>query len=88
MEAVALGRIDAPGFFDDPLKRALWSKADWLNQNNKVLDPQREAAAAKLRLELGLSTYSREIAEATGDDFEDVASQLAQERELLHSLQD
>lgn len=88
MEAVALGRIDAPGFFDDPFTRALWSRADWLNQNNKVLDPQREAAAAKLRLELGLSTYSEEIAQMSGNDFEDVVETLKQERELLKSLQD
>lgn len=85
-EAIALGRIDAPGFFSDPIKRHLWSRADFLNENNKVLDPVKEANAAKLRLELGLSTYSREVAAMNGGDFEDVISTLQQEKALL--LQD
>ena len=86
MEAVALGRIDAPGFFDDPLKRHLYSQADWLCQADKSIDAVKDANAAKLRLEQGLSTYSEEIAKLFGADFEDVLGQLTQERELLKDL--
>lgn len=85
-EAVALGRIDAPGYFDDPVKRAAYSAADWYNPALKFLDPVKEVQAMILRLNAGLSTYRQEIAEATGQDFDDVIETLAQERELLNEL--
>ena len=84
MESVALGRIDAPGFFSDPVKRYLWSRADWFSQQNRILDPLKEVNATKVRLEMGLSTYSQEIAQSTGNDFEDVVETLKQERALLN----
>ena len=85
-EAVALGRIDAPGFFDDPVKRAAWSTADWRNETSHFLDPVKETQAMILRLNAGLSTYAQEISEATGQDFNDVMETLAQERALVNQL--
>ena len=85
-EAVALGRIKAPGFFDDPVKRHLWIQSEWFNENSHFLDPVKETQAMILRLNAGLSTYRREIAEATGQDFDEVVSTLAQERELLQQI--
>lgn len=85
-EAVALGRIDAPGFFDDAVKRAAWSTADWRNETSHFLDPVKETQAMILRLNAGLSTYAQEISEATGQDFYDVIGTLAQERELVNQL--
>lgn len=87
MESIALGRIDAPGFFSDPIKKHLWSRADWYSQRNQILDPVKEANAAKTRLELGLTTYSQEIAEMNGGDFEDVVETLRQERELIMGIE-
>ena len=86
MEAVATGRISAPGFFDDPIKRAAWSAADWFSPNSHFLDPVKEVQAMILRLNAGLSTYSQEIAEATGQDFQDVIETLGQERTLINAL--
>lgn len=85
-EAVALGRIDAPGFFDDPLTKSLWTSAAWYNERSGVLDPVKENQAAVLRLSAGLTTYSREIAESEGQDFDDVIQTLAQERDLLSTI--
>lgn len=85
-EAVATGRIKAEGFFDDPIKRAAWSAADWRNENSHFLDPVKETQAMILRLNAGLSTYSTEIAEATGQDFDEVIETLRQERELINQL--
>ena len=82
MEAIAIGRIDAPGFFDDPVKRQAYLNAMWINERANVLDPLKEANAQVLRLQNNLSTYERELA-ATGQDFDDVAQQLKTERELL-----
>ena len=48
-----------------------------------MIDPVKEATAQKIRLEMGLTTYTEEIARSTGKDFEDVIERLAQEKELL-----
>ena len=85
-EAIALGRIDAPGFFDDPLIRVAWSKADWFNEQSHFLDSVKETQAMILRLQAGLSTFESEIANATGQDFDDIVETLAQERALIAKL--
>lgn len=85
-EAVALGRIEAPGFFDDPIKRAAWCSADWRNETSHFLDPVKETQAMIMRLQAGLSTFADEIANASGQDFDDVIETLAQERALVAEL--
>jgi len=82
-EAVALGRISAPGFFDDPLTKSLWTSAQWYNERSGILDPVKETQAICMRLDAGLSTYSREVAESTGLDFDDISATLKQEREIV-----
>lgn len=86
-EAIALGRIEAPSFFDDPLKHQAWLAADWLSETNHSLDAVKEANAAKLRLELGLSTYERETANLNGSDFWENIDALNQERAALNAGQ-
>ncbi|MFN0221470.1 phage portal protein [Paenibacillus sp. KR2-11] len=69
-EAVAKGRIDAPGFFDDPIIRKAYTKAEWHGPSAGQIDPLKEANAAKVRVDEGFSTRERETAELTGGDFE------------------
>ena len=71
-EAVVKGRIQAPGFFDDPAIRAAWCGADWYGDAQGQLDPLKEANAAKVRVEEGFSTREREAAELTGMKYETV----------------
>lgn len=85
-EAVALGRIDAPGFFEDPLKRAAWTAADWYNESTHLLDVTKEVEGAQMRIALGLSTYRKEAAELAGVDFEDNLETLATEYALKQKL--
>ena len=68
-EAVALGRIDAPGFFDDPVIRASWCKCNWIGSTMQQLDPLKEVSAAEKRIALNLSTQEREAAEFNGSDW-------------------
>jgi len=68
-EAVARGRVVAPGFFSDPAVRAAWSQAEWYGPAPGQLDPLKEANAAVVRVENGLSTRTREAAELSGADF-------------------
>lgn len=85
-EAVALGRVDAPGFFDNPLTQKLWASATWYNERSGILDPVRETQAMVTRLQSGLSTYEREVAETTGLDFSEVVETIVQERAILSDI--
>ena len=69
-EAVLKGRVNAPGFFDDPMIRYAYSWADWTGPSQGQLDPVKEVKAAILRVENGFSTRQRETAELTGGDWE------------------
>lgn len=80
-EAVAIGRIQAPGFFDDPLLRKAWSRADWFGPVMGMLDPEKEVRAAKLREEYGYSTGEREAAEIGGSEYDENILQLGIERQ-------
>ncbi|WP_207911035.1 phage portal protein [Paenibacillus albiflavus] len=81
-EAVAKGRIYAPGFFDDPLIRKAYTRAEWIGPSSGQLDPLKEAQAAKMRVEEGFSTRSRETAEITGGDFEMNVQQRIREEKM------
>lgn len=83
MEAVAIGRIEAPGFFDDPLKRKAWSNAEWYGPVMGMLDPVKDATGSKLRKDFALSTGEREAAEMTGTDICENIERLGVERRMM-----
>ena len=62
-EAVAIGRIHAPGFFSDPLIRKAWCSAEWFGPTMSILDPVKDVNGSRLRVQFGLSTLEREAAE-------------------------
>ncbi|MEK4883663.1 phage portal protein [Bacillus sp. FSL W8-0223] len=68
-EAIAKGRIYAPGFFTDPLARKAYSMAEWHGPSQGQLDPLKEVTAAEKRVENGFSTRTRETVELTGGNF-------------------
>lgn len=82
-EAVARGRIKAPGFFNDPLIRKAWCSAEWVGPAQGQIDPVKEVEAAILRIDRGISTHERETYELTGGNWDDNIAQLKKENELL-----
>lgn len=80
-EAVAKGRIHAPGFFDDPVIRAAWCGAEWYGPSQGHLNPLQEANAAKVRIEEEISTREREAAEFSGQSWEDIHPVRAREED-------
>lgn len=68
-EGIATGRIYAPGFFDDPIVKKAYCRAEWNGPTQGQLDPKKEVEAAILRIEAGLSTRTREAAELTSTDY-------------------
>lgn len=81
-EAVALGRIDAPGFFDDPLLRRAYCGAVWHGDGPGSIDPMKEASAVEKRLSINLRTLEQEIAEDSGGDVGEVLEQRGRERAM------
>lgn len=81
-EAVALGRVKAPGYFDDPVLRKAYSWAEWTGPSQGQLDPVKEVNAAVLRVQHGFSTHQKETAELTGEDYDLNIRQLQREEEL------
>lgn len=82
-EAVARGRIKAPGFFDDPLVRTAWCSARWIGPVQGQLDPKKEAEAAIALTTCGVKTHEQITRELGGGDWEENAEQLKLENELL-----
>ncbi len=82
-EAVARGRVVAPGYFDDAAVRAAYLRSEWVGDSPGQIDPLKEVQAAKERLALLLTTYSDETAALTGQDWEDVAARRKFEEELI-----
>lgn len=78
-EAVALGRIDAPGFFDDISIRRAYLGAEWIGDAPSQIDPLKEIQAAQLRVELGVSDLKSETMESRGKDWEHVQVQRTKE---------
>ena len=68
-EAVARGRIRAPGFWDDPAKRRAWMETTWNGPARTNLNPVQEVQAATLRVQQGFSTAEEETAQMTGGDY-------------------
>lgn len=71
-EAVAKGRIDAPGFFEDEAVRAAWCGAKWHGPTQGQLNPKDEAYAAKIRVEEEFSTREQEAAEMNGSSWDEI----------------
>lgn len=81
--AVLRRRIVAPGFLTDPAIRAAWCGARWVGPSPGQIDPLKEVNAAEKRLALILSSRTRETAELTGDDWEQIAAEQAEEKAIL-----
>jgi len=82
-EAVALGRINAPGFFDDPLLRSAWCGARWIGPVQGQLDPKKEAEAAITLINDGIKTHEQVTRELGGGDWEENAEQLKRENDMI-----
>ena len=82
-EAVASGRIKAPGFFLDPAIKKAYCRAQWNGPAPGMIDPVKEATAAEKRIAIGVSTRQRESIEMTGTDFDANVAQLARESQLM-----
>lgn len=68
-EAVARGRINAPGFFDDPIIRQAWLGADFIGPSQGMLDPTKEITAEQMMCENGFSSRSDSAIRLNGSEY-------------------
>lgn len=68
-EAVAIGRVPAPGFFADPLLRWAYTRAAWPGDSMGSINPKDEVAAYVAAIEARLMTRERAEWELWGTDF-------------------
>lgn len=85
-EAVARGRIDAPGFFDDPAIAAAWMGSEWIGPSQGMLDPTKEIQAEVMACENGFSTHADSALRLNGSDFDSNIEQLAREKARTDEL--
>lgn len=79
-EAVALGRIPAPGFFADPMIRDAYMGAEWIGPAKGVIDGLKEAKEQEAWMDMGAKTLDYVIRESTGQDPDHVYRQRIQHK--------
>ena len=82
-EAVARGRIIAPGFLTDPLIRQAYLQSEWIGPSQGQLDPTKEVAAAVATIDNGLSTREAEAIRLNGSEYASNVDKLTSENERL-----
>lgn len=82
-EAVARGRIYAPGFFDNPAIHAAYLGSEWLGPSQGQLDPTKEITAEILACSEGFSTHEQSTIRLNGGQWDANVEQLLRENEKL-----
>lgn len=85
-EAVAIGRIQAPGFFADPRIRKAYSGSEWTGPSQGQLDPIKEIAAEALAVQHGFSTHEQSTARLNGGSWQNNIEKLKQEQQQMKEL--
>ncbi|MBP6280994.1 MAG: phage portal protein [Leptotrichiaceae bacterium] len=82
-ESIYLKRIEIPRFYEDILIRKAYSKAIWNGPSQGQIDPLKEAKASVVKINNGLSTRTKEVAELNGGDFEQNVRIISRENKIL-----
>lgn len=82
-EAVARGRIYAPGFFTDPVIRAAYLRSEWIGPSQGQLDPVKEITAEIMACNEGFSTHEQSTIKLNGGQWDANVEQLRRENEKL-----
>lgn len=82
-EAVARGRIYAPGFFDNPAIHAAYLGSEWLGPSQGQLDPVKEITAEILACSEGFSTHEQSTIRLNGCQWDSNVERLKRENEKL-----
>lgn len=84
-EAVAVGRIQAPGFFEDPVLRWAYTRATWHGDSQGSINPKDEVAAYASAVDNTLMSRERAEWELFGTDWHRTFPAKKRERDMLKS---
>lgn len=85
-EAVAVGYVQAPGYYTSPLVRRAWLGCMWIGDGPGSLDPTKEVDAAERRIALAISTHEAESLLHDGGKLRPKIRQLLREQTLMAGL--
>ena len=86
-EAIARGRIYAPGFFSDLTIREAWLGSEWVGPSQGQLDPVKEVTAEKMACEEGFSTREESTIRLSGGSYDANVERLVSENKRLREAQ-
>jgi len=81
-EAVALGRVSAPGFFADPMIRKAYCGSLWNGPGKGMINEKEESLAMEKRIELGVTTAEEETQAYNGTSWAAKQSRRVKERKM------
>lgn len=82
-EAVAVGHVEAPGFFTDPLRRWAYTRANWFGDSMGSINPKDEIEAYTTAIDHSLCTRERAEWELFGTPWGSTYPQKKRERDQL-----
>jgi lambda family phage portal protein len=82
-EAVARGRIQAPGFFTNPILRMAYLGCEWIGPSQGQLDPVKEITAEILAIGEGITTREQATVRQNGGQWDANVERLKLENERL-----
>lgn len=85
-EAVAIGRVNAPGFFTDPLIKKAWLGCEWIGPSQGQLDPVKEVTAEILAVQHGFTTHEDATMRLNGGDWNNNINQLERENKKVNEI--
>lgn len=85
-EAVARGRIIAPGFTDDPIKKKAYLNAEWIGPSLGSINPKDEITSLSMAVQNGWMTNEQAAMILFGYDWYNNVDSLKRERELQSML--
>ena len=85
-EAVAIGRIEAPGFFEDPLMHEAWLGCEWVGPSQGQLDPLKEVQAELLAVKEGLTTRTAAAEKINSSDWDVNMNQIEMELRRMNEI--
>lgn len=82
-EAVALGRVNAPGFFSNPYIRQAWLGSEWIGPSQGQLDPIKEISAEILAISEGITTREQSTVKLNSRSWDENMAQIAVENSVI-----
>jgi lambda family phage portal protein len=85
-EAVARGRIHAPGFFTNPRMKRAYLNSEWHGPSQGQLDPVKEITAESLAIAEGFSTHEESTVRLNGGQWDSNMQEIKRENKIIFDV--